>query len=73
MKTYLTLYFSSEGNKPSEVTKTLTDMGFEPIYGAFDFVYDWKGNPPVEDVIKFGDRIKSLLKKHNVYFRMESV
>ncbi len=73
MKTYLTIYFDSEGVKPSEVTELLKKLGFEPMHGPYDFVYDWKGSAGVEDVIRFGDRVKALLKRLKIYYKMETV
>jgi hypothetical protein len=73
MKTYLTLFFSTNGTKPSEVTKLLERMGFEATHGPYDFVYDWKSDSIVEDVVEFADRVKVLLESHNVVFKMETV
>jgi len=73
MKTYLTLYFSSEGEKPSEVTKTLKKMGFETIQGVYDFVYDWKGDAKVEEVIELGNKVAVVLSKFNVFYKIETI
>ena len=73
MKTYLTLFFSSEGVRPSEVTKILNRMGFEALHGIYDYVYDWKRDGDVEEVVRFGDKIKYILDKLNIYYKMETV
>jgi hypothetical protein len=73
MKTYLTLYFSTNGTKPSEVTTLLERMGFEATHGPYDFVYDWKSDSAVNNVIEFADKVKVLLETHNVVFKMETV
>jgi hypothetical protein len=73
MKTYLTLYFSSEGQKPSEVVDILKKMGFKATRGNYDFVYDWGGNASVDDVVKLGNKVKIVLKKLNVFFKIETI
>lgn len=40
-KTYLTLWFSSEGANPTSVVMRLQEIGFKPTKGKHDFVYDW--------------------------------
>ena len=45
MKTYLTVWFSSEGADPSTVAQKLQSMGFKPIKGQHDHAYDWKREP----------------------------
>jgi hypothetical protein len=63
MKTYLTLYFNSNGIKPSEATKVL----------ECDFVYDWKSKGQIEEIIGFADKVKSILEEHSVVFKMETI
>ena len=38
MKTYLSVTFSSEGAKPSEIIMRLRSLGFKPIMGEHDMV-----------------------------------
>ncbi len=74
MKTYLTIYFNSEGTTPSEVKTHLMNMGFKATKGNYDFVYEWNdeiGN--VEDLIWFADRVHAALKSSNVYFSIETI
>lgn len=73
MKTYLTVYFSSEGAKPSEVTDALLDLGFKPTKGNYDYVYEWGDVKDVRDVIWFGDRVHLGLKGYNVRFKLETI
>ena len=38
--TRVAIWFSSEGASPSEVIKKLLELGFTPVRGAYDFVYE---------------------------------
>jgi hypothetical protein len=43
MSGYITrvrLWFNSEGASPSEIMNRLTELGFTPIRGFYDFVYE---------------------------------
>lgn len=73
MKTYLIVWFSSEGAKPSEVTDRLLNMGFRPIEGEYDYVYDWGERPDVEAVLKIGDQLQNELKGSGIFFKLETV
>ena len=73
MKTYLTLYLYSEGARPSEVTKKLERMGFVALQGPYDFMYDWRRDATVDEVVEFGDKVRVLLKELRVYFKMETI
>ncbi len=73
MKTYLKVTFYSEGSKPSEIVSALEGLGFKPITGWYDFVYDWGNNATVEDAIWFADKIHETLKGMYVHFQLETV
>jgi len=73
MKTYLTVFFNSEGERPSEVASTLYNLGFNAVQGNYDFEYDWGTNASIEDVIYFADKIQTALKEYGVMFKVESV
>lgn len=72
MKTYLVVWFSSEGSKPSEVTNQLLGMGFKPIEGAYDYEYKWDHEASVKEILKFADRLYLELKGTKVYFKLET-
>ena len=74
MKTYLTVTFNSEGSSPSEVRDQLLNLGFKAAKGSYDFVYEWdKETVDVDELVWFADKIHSVLKKHRVYFTIESI
>ena len=74
MKTYLKIYFNSEGSSPSEIKNQLLNMGFKATKGNYDFVYDW-GNKSadIEELVWFADKVHSVLKGLKVYFSIETI
>ena len=38
--TRVTVWFNSEGASPSQVLTKLTELGFKPVRGAYDFIYE---------------------------------
>lgn len=73
MRTYLIIWFNSEGARPSEINQRLMSLGFKPMQGAHDYVYDWDSNTSVDDILSFGDRIQMTLQGLNVMFKIETV
>ena len=72
MKTYLIVWFNSDGDKPTQVTERLLSMGFRPVGGHYDYVYEWQENAPLQEIIKIGDTIQNTLKGMDVTFRLET-
>lgn len=73
MKTYLKVWFNSDGGKSTTVNDILMSMGFTPNKGKYDYVYKWNKEAPVEDAVKMGDRLHSSLSGCGVYFKLETV
>ncbi|KAA0010592.1 MAG: hypothetical protein FE041_04925 [Thermoplasmata archaeon] len=73
MKTYLSIIFSSEGGKPSEVKSRLLELGLKAVKGSYDFVYEWDREPDIDTLLWFADRIQSALKGMDVMFSIETV
>lgn len=73
MKTYLTLWFYSEGAAPLEVVEKLRSMGFEPLRGYHDHVYDW-GRKKVEliEVLQLANKVHETLKGMKVIYKLET-
>ncbi len=74
MKTYLSIFISSEGDRASNITEKLRDIGFDTTLGSHDFVYDWKNKEvtPTE-VINFVDGVQNKLKGMNVRFSITTI
>jgi len=73
MKTYLIVWFNSNGAKPSEVTDRLLGMGFKPTHGNYDYVYDWHRTANMEEVLRIGDRVHETLEGLDVMFKIETI
>lgn len=73
MKSYLTLWFNSDGSRPIEITERLLSMGFRPMKGNYDFAYDWGTKPKTEDAISLAEKVHSTLQGCNVLFKVETV
>ena len=73
MKSYLVVWFNSEGGTPSEVNDRLTAMGFKAMQGAYDYVYDWGSNASLDDILRIGDRVQLTLRGLDVTFKIETV
>ncbi|MGC8692276.1 MAG: hypothetical protein ACP5RZ_04580 [Thermoplasmata archaeon] len=73
MKTYLKVTFNSEGSKPSDIVNALEAIGFRPMTGWYDFVYEWGDHATIEDAIWFADKIHETLRGMSVYFQIETV
>ncbi|MEM1513503.1 MAG: hypothetical protein QXW78_00750 [Candidatus Thermoplasmatota archaeon] len=73
MKTYITLVFSSEGARPSEVKDRLFQLGLKAVRGNYDFVYEWDREPDIDTLLWFADKIQSVLKGTGVMFSLETI
>ena len=73
MDTYLTVWFSSEGVAPMELTRRLNGLGFKEMRGNYDYVYNWSQKPPVEEILRLGDAVQKALKGTKAAFKMETV
>ena len=73
MKTFLTIFVSSEGAPPSEVAERLTRMGFKPLAGPYDFEYEWNQDGGVQDMIQIANRVHATLKGCKVIFNVETI
>ncbi len=73
MKSYLIIWFNSEGGKPSEINQRLMSLGFKPMQGTHDYVYEWSKNVDVEEILRFGDKVQMTLAGLNVMFKLESI
>jgi len=73
MKTYIKITFHSEGERPSEIMSRLESLGFKPITGAYDMVYEWGNGATVKDAIWFADKVHETLKGYDVLFQLETI
>ena len=73
MRTYLTIWFSSEGASPLTIVQNLKPLGFEAMQGNYDFFYKWDGKPPVDELMRLGNSVQKILNGSKVTFKMETV
>jgi len=73
MKTYLTFWFYSEGASPTVVVEKLQNMGFKPIKGRYDFVYDWGRTIELEEILQIGNAVHETLKGLKVLYKLETI
>ena len=73
MKTYLVLFFNSDGKRPAEVMDKAKELGFDVIVGAHDLVYEWDKEPTEDQILSLGDKVRDKLKGCNVFFKLETV
>lgn len=73
MKTYLTIWFNSEGASPAVVVEKLRAMGFKPIKGPYDHVYDWKRTVDLEEILQIGTAVHETLKGLKVIYKLETM
>ena len=62
MKTYVEIFHSADGEKVSIIFNKMKDLGFKPALGEHDFVYVWKKNVVITEVIDFLDNVVIKLK-----------
>ena len=72
MKTYLLMWFNSNGASPSDVNRRLMSLGFQPVQGPYDYVYDWGNNVDVDEILRFGDKVHLSLQDSGVLFKIET-
>jgi len=73
MKSFLTVWFNSDGASPTEITERLMGMGFKPQKGEYDYVYDWPAQPKTEDALDLANKVQATLQGCNVLFKVETL
>ena len=73
MKTYLIVWFNSEGAEPTAVVERLLAMGFKPIKGHYDHVYDGGRDATLEEVLQLANTVHETLKGLKVIYKLETV
>lgn len=72
-RTYLIMYFGTQGAKTSETAKKVEALGFKTLFGSVDFVYDWKeGMPTKEEVLALGDKLAKVLQGSGAVFNLDT-
>jgi hypothetical protein len=72
MKTYLSIWFNSEGAGPLEIVERLRSLGFKPLRGYHDHVYDWGSRIEIEDILHMANSVRETLKGLKVLYKLET-
>ncbi|UCH70116.1 MAG: hypothetical protein JSV29_07775 [Candidatus Bathyarchaeota archaeon] len=72
MKTYLTIWFYSEGASPREIVERLRSLGFKPLRGHHDHVYNWRKEANLEDIFQLANSVHETLKGLKVLYKLET-
>jgi len=48
-------------------------LGFTPVKGSYDYVYDWGNHVDMDEILNFGDKVQMTLKDTGVMFKIETV
>ena len=72
MKTYLSIWFNSEGAGPLEVVERLRSLGFKPLRGYHDHVYNWGRRVEIEDILQMANSVRETLKGLKVLYKLET-
>ena len=48
-------------------------LGFKPMQGVHDYVYEWDSKTDFDDILRFGDKTQMTLKGLNVMFKIETI
>lgn len=73
MKTYVEIIHSAEGEKASKIFEILSELGLRPSFGQHDFVYCWKSNVALPEVLKFLDHVLSKLKDTGAMVKFSTI
>ena len=66
------IWFNSEGAQPQTVIQKLEEIGFKPIRGPYDHVYEWMNEVNLDEIIQLGNTIHENLRGFKVLYRLET-
>jgi hypothetical protein len=67
------IWFNSEGAEPKKVVGKLKEMGFKPMRGPYDHVYEWTNEVDLDKILQLGDSVHTTLKGLKVLYKLETV
>ena len=75
--TKVSVWFNSEGASPSIVIKKMLELGFIPVRGAYDFVYEHKqedmsDSDLSESILEIADALHKALKGFHVFYTLDT-
>jgi len=73
MKTCVEVFVNADGEKASVITERLLDMGLKSAIGEHDFVYRWKDDVVLNEVLRFVDQVQSKLNGTGVVLKFRTI
>ncbi|MFW9982711.1 MAG: hypothetical protein ACFFE3_12455 [Candidatus Thorarchaeota archaeon] len=75
--TRVSVWFNSEGASPSQVISRLVDLGFKPVRGAYDFVYEHNDEDMSESdlgsaIIEIANALHKTLSGFKVLYNLDT-
>lgn len=74
--TRVTVWFSSEGASPAQVVKKLTELGFKPVRGAYDFIYEHEDDMTETDlgsaILEISNALHKTLSGFKVLYTLDT-
>ncbi|MFX0055596.1 MAG: hypothetical protein ACFFAX_06360 [Promethearchaeota archaeon] len=75
--TKVSVWFNSEGASPSVVIKKMLELGFIPVRGAYDFVYeheqsDMSESDLSESILEIADALHKALSGFRVFYTLDT-
>lgn len=75
--THVQVWFYSEGESPSRVVRKLLELGFKPVKGPYDFVYEHRDKELKQSkigtaIMEIADAIHKTLIGFKVLYRLET-
>jgi len=55
-----------------EVVEKLRSMGFEPLKGYHDHVYDWRRKVELIEVLELANKVHETLRGMKVFYKLET-
>ena len=68
----MTIWFNSEGAGPVVVAEKLRAMGFKPVRGHYDHVYDWGRKIDLDEILQIGTAVHETLRGLRVIYKLET-
>ncbi len=73
MKTYVEIMHNADVAKASKIFEILTDLGLQPSFGQTDFVYCWKKNVTLPEILRFLDKVLLKLKGTGAIIKFSTI
>ena len=71
-KTYLVVYFGTNGIGPSEIARLIEGLGFKTLFGPYDFAHPWNREPSKSEILALGDRVQTALQGTGSVFNLDT-